>query len=202
MFERFTTAYPLDAGVASPPTNIEPLRQVPGLAELVTTAAGLSFGDGILRVFTDDEARRAQGLANLMWPEWAPRFRPFAQDWTGRQYVLDLRRGAMVMLLDPGAGSVHSLDGTIPDLLDEYALEDPDTFLAQDLFTLWRTLHPEREPAGTCVGFKRPLFLGGAGDVENLEVVDEEVYWSVHGQLWAKVKDLPDGTSISSVEIS
>lgn len=202
MFDRFTAAYPLDEGVASPPANIEPLRQVPGLAELVTTAAGLSFGDGILRVLTDDEARRAQGLVNLMWPEWAPRIRPFAQDWNGRLWVLDLRRGAMLMLLDPGAGSVDSLDGTIPDLLDEYVLEDPDTFLSQDLFTAWRATHPERLPAGRYAGYRSPLFLGGARDVDNLEVIDDEVYWSVHGQLWAKVKDLPDGTSISGVEIS
>jgi hypothetical protein len=160
VFERFTGAYPLDAGEASPPENIAPLRQVPGLAELVTLAAGLSFGNGILRVFTDDEAR------------------------------------------DPATGSVYALDGTIPDLFDEYVLEDPDTFLAQHLFTGWRALHPERNAPGTCVGFKRPLFLGGAEAVENLEVVDEEVYWSVHGQLWAKVKDLPEGTSISGVEIS
>lgn len=202
MFERFTSLYPLDAGEASPPANTEPLRQVPGLAELVTMAAGLSFGDGILRVLTDDEARRAQGLANLMWPEWAPRIRPFAQDWMGRQYVLDLHRKAMVLLLDPGAAGVYELDGTIPDLLDEYVVEDPNTFLAQDLFTSWRAAHPERPPAGTCVGFRTPLFLGGGAAVENLEVVDEEVYWSVHGQLWAKVKDLPEGTSISGVEIS
>lgn len=30
----------------------------------------------------------------------------------------------------------------------------------------------------------------------------EEVYWSIHGQLWAKVKDLPPGASIGGVQIS
>ncbi|GLY52831.1 hypothetical protein [Lentzea sp. NBRC 102530] len=66
MFDRFSAAYPLDAGESSPPADVGPLRQVPGLAELVALAAGLSFGDGVLRVFTDDQARRAQALANLM----------------------------------------------------------------------------------------------------------------------------------------
>ncbi|MDX8055101.1 hypothetical protein SK571_37500 [Lentzea sp. BCCO 10_0798] len=202
MFDRFTALYPLDAGEASPPATIAPLRQVPGLAELVTMAAGLSFGDGILRVFTDDEARRAQSLANAMWPEWAPRIRPFAQDWLGRLYALDLHRNALLLLLDSAVGDVYELDCVIPDLLDEYMVDDPGTFLAQHLFGAWRALHPERTPAGACVGFRTPVFLGGAEAVENLEVVDEEVYWSVHGQLWAKVKDLPAGTSISGVEIS
>ena len=104
VFERFAGAYPSDGGEASP-----------------ATAAGCSFGDGILRVFTDDEARRAQSLANEMFPEWAPRIRPFAQD----------------------------------------------------LFNAWREVHADRSPAGA---------------VENLEVVDEAVYWSTHGQLWAKVE--------------
>ncbi|WP_329789101.1 T6SS immunity protein Tdi1 domain-containing protein [Lentzea sp. DG1S-22] len=202
MFDRFTSAYPLDAGQPSPPADVEPLRQVPGLAELVTLAAGLSFGDGILRVFTEEEARRAQVLANRMWPEWAPRLRPVAQDWMARQYVLDLHRGAALLLLDPGAAGVYELDGTIHELLDTAAIEDPDTFLSQHLFTAWRDLHPEPVPAGACVGFKTPLFLGGPEAVENLEVVDEEVYWSIHGQLWAKVKDLPEGTPISGVEIN
>ncbi|MET9231937.1 T6SS immunity protein Tdi1 domain-containing protein [Lentzea sp. NPDC003310] len=202
MFNRFVSAYPLDPGTPSPPENIAPLRQVPGLAELVTMAAGCSFGDGLLRVFTDDEARRAQALANLMWPDWAPRTRPFAGDWTGRQYALDLHRGALLLLLDPGAAQIYELDGTIPELLDEFMTDDPDTFLAHHLFTAWRDRHPEPLPTGTCVGFRQPLFLGGAEDVENLEVIDEQVYWDLHGQLWAKVRDLPDGTSISGVDIS
>ncbi|RDI33347.1 hypothetical protein [Lentzea flaviverrucosa] len=100
------------------------------LAELVTTAAGLSFGDDVLRVHTDDEAAGPRA-GDRVWPEWAPRIRP----------------------------------------------------------------------AGACVGFRTPLFLGAAETVENLEVVDEAVYWTVHGQLWAGVKDLPEGTPVSGVEI-
>jgi hypothetical protein len=202
MFGHFTTKYPFDGGEVSPPANLAPLKQVPGLAELVTMAAGCTFGDGIFRVFTEDEARRAQQQVNAMFPEWAVRIRPFAQDWLGRQYALDLRRNGMLILLEPGSGGVYELDGTIPDLLDQQMVDDPDTFLAQDLFSAWRAVHPERTPTGMCVGFKTPLFLGGDGTVENLEVVDETVYWSIHGQLWAKVKNLPPGTMIDGGEIS
>ncbi|MFI6101091.1 hypothetical protein ACIA8G_36570 [Lentzea sp. NPDC051213] len=187
--------------MASPPVNVEPLRQVRGLAELVTLAAGCSFGDGLLRVFTDDEARRAQSLVSAMFPERAVRIRPFAQDWLGRQYVLDLRRSGMLLLIEPGSGGVYELDEEIPELFDLLMVDEPDTFLALDLFSAWREVHPEAIPAGKCVGFGTPLFLGGDGAVANLEVIDEEVYWSIHGQLWAKIKDLPPGTSIDSVQI-
>ncbi|SEQ26193.1 hypothetical protein SAMN05216188_102580 [Lentzea xinjiangensis] len=202
MFRRFGAMYPFDGGVVLPPADLKPLKQVPGLAELVTTAAGCTFGDGIFRVFTEDEALRAQRLANAMFPEWAVRIRPIARDWLGRQYALDLHRNAMLILLEPGSGGVYELDGTIPELLDEQMVDDPDTFLAQDLFRAWRSVHPERIPAGMCVGFKVPLFLGGDGTVENLEVIDEEVYWSTHGQLWSKVRDLPPGSMIEGVEIN
>jgi hypothetical protein len=197
MFERFVAAYPPDGGEPSPPANVAPLRQVLGLAELVTMAAGCSFGDGVFRVFTEDQARRAQSLANEMFPEWAPGIRPFAQDWMGRLHALDLRRNAMLVLLDPGSGDVYDLDGTISELLDQRMVDHADTFLAHDLFRAWRAVHPERTPTGMCVGFETPLFLGGTATVDNLELVDETVYWSIHGQLWAQVKDLPPGTPIN-----
>lgn len=202
MFERFVAAYPSDGGVVSPPVNIEPLKQVQGLAELVALAAGCSFGGGVVRVFTEDQARRAQGLVNAMFPERAPRIRPFAQDWQGRQYVLDLHRNCMVLLIEPGSGQVYSLDETIPELFDQSMVDEPDVFLAMDLFRPWLELHPEIVPIGKCVGFKQPLFLNGTNTVDNLEVIDEDVYWSIHGQLWAQTKDLPPGTSIGSVQIS
>jgi len=125
MFERFVAAYPSDGGEVSPPANLEPLRQVPGLAELATLAAGRSFGNGVLCVFTDEEARRAQSLVNAMFPEWAVRIRPFAQDWLGRQYVLDLRRGGMLLLLEPGSGGVYELEEKIPELFDQLMVDDP-----------------------------------------------------------------------------
>lgn len=202
MFERFVAAYPSDGSVASPPIKIEPLKQVSGLAELVTLGAGCSFGDGVLRVFTEDQARRSQSLVNAMFPERAPRIRPFAQDWQGRQYVLDLHRSCIVLLIEPGSGSVFSLDEAIPELFDQCMIDEPDVFLAMDLFRPWRDLHSEAVPVGKCVGFKQPLFLNGENTVDNLEVIDEDVYWSIHGQLWAQAKDLPPGTSIGSVQIS
>jgi hypothetical protein len=34
-----------------------------------------------------------------------------------------------------------------------------------------------------CVATKVPFFLGGKDSVENLEIIDLEVYWSLSGQL-------------------
>lgn len=46
-------------------------------------------------------------------------------------------------------------------------------------------------------GFAKPPVLGGAIDVENIEVIDFVVGVSIAGQLHAQVRDLPPGTAIS-----
>lgn len=47
-----------------------------------------------------------------------------------------------------------------------------------------------------CVGYKRPLFLGGKDAVENLELSEVEVYWHLMGQLIRQAKGLPVGTPV------
>ena len=55
--------------------------------------------------------------------------------------------------------------------------------------------------ADECVGYRVPLFLGGQDVVDNLEVSDLGVYWSLCAQLRQGTRDLPTGTSIGSVSV-
>jgi hypothetical protein len=52
---------------------------------------------------------------------------------------------------------------------------------------------------GHCVGFRSPLFLGGQDSVDNLELTDLDVYWSLSGQLRLATQDLDEGTVIDEV---
>ena len=72
---------------------------------------------------------------------------------------------------------------------------------AASFFAAWA-----RAPAGLlllelaqCVGYKMPLFLGGKHVLENLEVIDIDVYWSISGQLRQRTKTLPPGSSIRRI---
>ncbi len=47
-----------------------------------------------------------------------------------------------------------------------------------------------------------PLFLGGADDASNLEVIDIEVYREITGQLRQGTRKLPPGTTVQSISIS
>jgi Domain of unknown function (DUF1851) len=74
--------------------------------------------------------------------------------------------------------------------------------LAASFFASWARANPELLPLGAmqCAGYKVPLFLGGKDSVDNLEIVDLEVYWSLSGQLREGTMVLPPGTSVRQVK--
>ncbi|MFE9454554.1 T6SS immunity protein Tdi1 domain-containing protein [Streptomyces sp. NPDC006739] len=192
MYENFLALYPEDAGDETRhATGYLPMEMMGG-QELVALGAGKSFGGGIMRIHDIDQSRRAAILIGEAFPEYRDRIVPFAKDWLGRQFAIPTRKrtpiAGQVLLIEPGSGDAFVVDATLVDLFDREMVEDPDTFLAADLFSEWRLENSERIPAGKCVGFKVPIFLGGRGAVDNLEVSDEEVYWSLCGQLRSQVK--------------
>lgn len=48
---------------------------------------------------------------------------------------------------------------------------------------------------------KTPLVLGGADDIDNVEVSHVAVYLGMMGQIHEQVKNLPDGTPINQIRI-
>ena len=55
--------------------------------------------------------------------------------------------------------------------------------------------------SGQIYSYKTPPILGGDYTVDNAEICDLEVHFSVLGQIQNKIKDLPDGTKVDRVEI-
>ena len=53
--------------------------------------------------------------------------------------------------------------------------------------------------AGKCYSYIIPPILGGDYTIENTEVSDIAVHYSLLGQIQRQVKDLPDGTKITRV---
>lgn len=186
MYEDFLSAFPSDGGTAEP-FNDPRLAQLDGFNELVGLGAGLSFGKGIVRIHSEREALRASGLIRESFPAYGDRVVPIAKDWLGRQFAVPLADGAarpgLLLLIEPGSGEVFEIDCRVVDLFNVEMVADPETFLASDLFEEWREENPVMLPSDQCVGFKVPLFLGGEGSVDNLEVCDESVYWSLFGQM-------------------
>jgi hypothetical protein len=80
-------------------------------------------------------------------------------------------------------------------------IEDPDAVLASGFYEKWLKAGGSAPPFDQCIGYKKPLFLGGADDLGNLELSNLDVYWSVSSQLIRQVRGLPPGTRIGSVRL-
>jgi hypothetical protein len=210
MFERFRAEYaPLrDAAPAGPPWRHEWLTAVEGYLEFASEFAGASFDRGLYRVHDERSGAQALALIAEAFPEFAARVCPFGYDWLGGQVAVDTARVVaqqpQVLLLEPGTGEALEIPLSFAAFHDVELVEEADAALAKGFFETWSTANGDALPLGRgqCVGYRVPLFLGGQDDVENLEVSDVEVYWSICGQLRHGVQSLPPGTSVDEVGTS
>jgi hypothetical protein len=110
---------------------------------------------------------------------------------------------------DDGIWWLDTLDGALTcPWPDPAALEaDLRTDDGQDRYLLAglalaaerRGLVPEEAQV---YGFTAPPILGGALDVDNVEVIDFVVALDIAGQIHEQVRDLPPGTPITGITIS
>lgn len=102
-----------------------------------------------------------------------------------------------VWFLDTGGGSFKR----IADSRDHFAdlAEDPDTFsnwfMAPAVDEMVAAGH--LLSAAQCYSFRLPPGLGGDYVPPNYMVTDIHVHLSIHGQIFGKTKDLPDGTKVT-----
>ena len=108
-------------------------------------------------------------------------------------------------------GTVHHLDSISAELEQVAASADElrglmsnDEFIADRLYVQMygdlREAGLELRP-GQVYGWKVPPALGGEIALENAEVVDLQVHFSITGQIHHQIKDLPEGTPVSEIKI-
>lgn len=134
--------------------------------------------------------------------------RPFAFDWLGRQFGFDAAvaedaRFRSVLLVEPGTGEILTIPATFDEFHDSTLHEYEDAALASGFFLEWVNECGPTLPVSDdyCVGYRVPLFLGGADAVTSLELTDMSVYWGVTGQLWLATRAMQPGTGLGRVGI-
>jgi hypothetical protein len=209
VFERFREAYSPDPGASSGRGAWRPpeLEEVEGYEEFAHEFAGATFGQGLYRFHDSQTGPRAWESIRAAFPEFGSRACPFACDWLGRQFAVDAGRTEqgrpLVLLLEPGTGEALEIPVPFVPFHDEELVDYAEAALLVDFFVAWSTSEAATLPLPqrSCVGYKVPLFLGGSDTIDNLEVVDVEMYWSLSGQLRVGL-GLPQGTSIADVSIT
>jgi len=138
-------------------------------------------------------------LADWSWLIGAGRL-PVMLTMAGDLFVQDAGTGA-VFFLDTVEGTCTHVAADGADfqslLTDRSFVADHFSFyLIAPLLKAGRDL-----PPGKLWGWVTPPVLGGEIDANNLEPTDIEVHFSILGQIWKQVKDLPPGTTINNVKI-
>lgn len=198
MFERFSDSFAVSDGprpAASPPNAT--------VGAWLDVAGGRTFEGGLYRVHTRASGLASDGLVRAAFPEFAGRLTCFGYDWLGRQFATDEGRGSgddpEVMMFEPGTGEALEIPVPFSRFHDEELVDYTEEALARSFFEEWRHSGGPSPKFSECVGYRRPLFLGGKDVVENLELSDLDVYWTLMGQLRRQARGLPEGTPITGV---
>lgn len=160
---------------------------------------------GAYRLHRADDVPRFTALAKEAFPQFASRIECFAADWLGNQFATDAGRVTggqpLVLLLEPGTGQGLEVPANIDEFHSRELVEHAEACVALSFYKRWIAGGGAAPAYEQCIGYKRPLYLGGVDEVENLEVSDFDVYWTISSQLLAKTRGLPPGTSIRRVSI-
>jgi hypothetical protein len=201
MFEKFISTYRSDAAFEQGRNDVV----APTLNEFLKAFGGESFNNGIYRVFSAPSIERWNDLISYAFPKFRAHANCFAVDWLGRIFALDdrrLERGAAgVVMFEPGTGDALEIPCNILSFHEEELVDYREEALAESFYRNWISCGGAAPSETQCVGYKRPLFLGGADTVQNLEISDLEVYWEISSKLIQTARDLAVGTAIGSISI-
>ena len=199
MLERFGHKFMVTEGRRGIPVVGDPH------AVLLGEFGGCTFDGGLYRVHTPVSATAANRLVADAFPEFRTRASCFAFDWLGRQFATDRERGAPsdreVLMFEPGTGQVLEIPVPFSAFHDEELVDYTEEALATSFFAAWKAAHGSPLAFDECVGYRTPLFLGGHDDVENLELSDIDVYWTIMGQLRLQALRIRPGRAITDARI-
>jgi hypothetical protein len=198
---RFLLSYEITSG------HIEPIDAEACTArELVFRSGGTTVGGGVYRIHDIDSSTAASDWVGEAFNSHAGRVFCFGFDWLGRQFATTIKQAeepsASVLMFEPGTGEILEIPSPFSAFHDSELVDSADAALAAVWFGQWRATVDRNLAFGECVGYKRPLFLGGGDTSDNLEIVDIDVYWGLMSQLLATTSALSAGTQIDSFTIS
>lgn len=159
------------------------------IRELLSSFNGASFNDGLYRIMPAQGIKTWNASIGTVFPGFRGRVFCFGYDWLGRIFAVDMRteRKGEVLLIDIGANEVLQIPCNVLTFHNEELVNNREAALAFSFYQRWRSIGAA--PAtNQCIGYKTPLFLGGKDDLENLELSDLDVYWTICGQLIAKIR--------------
>jgi type VI secretion system (T6SS) immunity protein Tdi1 len=200
MFEAFQRSFPRDPWQRPEGGALVEIPAASGLREFFSAFGGASFRGGLYRAIHPADLSEWKERINLAFPQFDERITCFGYDWLGRTFALDSKRSENgqlgVIMFEPGTGEALEIPSNLQTFHDAGLMEFGEVALAISFYEKWAAIEGVQPFYTQCIGYKKPLFLGGVDEVENLEVSDLNVYWHIMGQLIQKTTGLPAGTPV------
>jgi hypothetical protein len=203
--KQFITKYQKDSITPTALTDEAETFREPLFEEFEEHVGFGSFESGLIRVF---KPGRMEALAawGAIGKQKAPmqvysRFVPFASSWHGDLFCLDTHlhenQRFAICLLEPGTGKLLRIAPTIEQFFSETLINERESALVSSFYGAWRLSGGAVPTFSECIGYKVPMFLNGADTVNNLEAINQDIYITLSGQMFAQLSSLPPGTPIS-----
>jgi hypothetical protein len=176
-----------------------------GMQQLLSTHGGATFDNGVYRLFKIHELEKWTAVAVAMFPHLRKKIVVFGSNWRGELFAVGLNRKHgdqyLVQLLDPASSQSLNIPATFAAFHDVELVDYPNDTLHIELFQEWLSVKRIMPKAHECVGYIRPLMLGGVDSIPNQEITDLEVYWSFNTHVKRQTDGLPAGTKIDEVDL-
>ncbi|MBT2516867.1 DUF1851 domain-containing protein [Streptomyces sp. ISL-90] len=105
-----------------------------------------------------------------------------------------------MLMFEPGTAQALEIPATFSTFFDEELVEYADAALSSNFFSQWLEAGGSAPSFNECVGYRTPLFLGGADTISNLEITEVDVYWHLMAELRAATQGLATGMRIRGVD--
>lgn len=152
-----------------------------------------SYGDGLYRTHNQESALKWTALLEGYYPEFIGKIACFGFDWEGNMFVQRKDDGESVMMIfEIATGDYFELEQSIEGFHEEDLIDYSDETLHVEKFHLAMAHIGTELQWRDCIGHKVSLLLGGDDVVENMEITDMEVYWSIQQQIMDSLNDLPE----------
>lgn len=194
MLQRFLGVYPLSDGPGLlPETATTP-------ATVRRAAGGRTFASGLYRIHTEQSATQMARYLDEAFLYAPPHTAPYGYDWLGRQFCARHEdEESPTLIFEPGTGEILDIPVPFSAIHDQEFVDFGDAALARDFFNAYLDAGGLSPRPDQCIGYRTPLFLGGADVLDNLELSDLDVYWHLTGQLIRRAKGLIPGTQIGPI---
>jgi hypothetical protein len=168
--------------------------------DLFRECGGSVFRNGTYKTHNHASSFYWTSIISELFQDYKSRIIPFGFDWMGRQFSVDTERENNLLMFDPATVEVFEFSQNLYTFHNLELVDDSESYFDEVKFKK-ALIKSNLSEIGyhECIGYRVPLFLNGKDEIDNLEIVDNEVYWAFQNQIYQQIKNLPPGTKINSI---